>query len=106
MIEAKQAVFAALADPRRREIIEMLVNEGAKTSTQLAEILPISRQGVSKHLGILEDAGLVTIHQRGRDKYYYISPEPLQEATLWIAAIAAQWDKRLAALSDLIETEE
>lgn len=105
-MELTQAVFAALADPRRREIIEMLVKEGAKTQTQLAEILPITRQGVSKHLGILGEAGLVTIHQRGRDKYYYLTPEPLQEASLWIAAMAAQWDKRLAALSDLIEEKE
>lgn len=106
MIDGKETVFAALADSRRREIIEILVKEGAKTQTQLAEVLPITRQGVSKHLGILADAGLVTIHQRGRDKFYYLTPEPLEEASLWIAAIAAQWDKRLVALSDLIEEDE
>lgn len=107
MIDGKQAVFAALSDPTRREIIEMLVEQGAKTQTQLTALLPreITRQGVSKHLGILEEAGLVTIHQRGRDKFYYLTPEPLQDASLWIAAIAAQWDKRLSALSDLIEED-
>ena len=101
-----QAVFAALADPTRRMLIEKLTDEGAKTATQLADELPITRQGVTKHLKLLADAGLVRVHQRGRDKYYYLNPEPLADATSWIGAIAARWDERLAALSDLLESDE
>lgn len=104
--DLKQAVFAALADDTRRQIIELLVDEGAKTATQLSEIFPISRQGVTKHMNILVEAHLVTIHPRGRDKYYHLTPEPLEETSMWIAAIAARWDKRLAALSKLVEEEE
>jgi DNA-binding transcriptional ArsR family regulator len=99
-------VFTALADPTRRLLIEKLTDDGAKTATQLADELPITRQGVTKHLKLLEEAGLVNIHQRGRDKYYYLNPEPLSDATTWIGAIAARWDERLAALSDLLDSDE
>jgi DNA-binding transcriptional ArsR family regulator len=103
MSDAKQEVFAALADPNRRTIIEILIDDGAKTATQLADDLPISRQGVSKHLNILAGAGLVTVVQRGREKFYYLTPEPMEETAVWLAAIAARWDKRLHKLQDLLE---
>lgn len=103
MTDAKQEVFAALADPNRRTIIEILTDDGAKTATQLAELLPITRQGITKHLNILAAAGLVTIAQRGRDKFYYLTPEPMEETALWITAIAARWDKRLNKLRELLE---
>lgn len=103
MSDAKQEVFAALADPTRRTIIEILIDDGAKTATQLAEDLPISRQGVTKHLNILAGAELVTVVQRGRDKFYYLTPEPLEETAMWLAAAAARWDKRLHSLQDLLE---
>jgi DNA-binding transcriptional ArsR family regulator len=105
MSDAKQEVFAALADPNRRTIIELLTDDGARTATQLADVLPITRQGISKHLNILADAGLVTIVQRGRDKFYYLTPEPMEETALWIAAVAARWDKRLHMLRDLLEDD-
>lgn len=99
-------VFTALADPTRRLLIEKLTDEGAKTATQLAEELPITRQGITKHLNILSEAGLVTIHQRGRDKYYVLTPEPLEEATTWIMAVAARWDERLESLRQFLEDEQ
>lgn len=102
----RQSVFSALADETRRQIIEMLTEDGEQTATQLAERFPISRQGISKHLNIMEEAGLVTVRQQGRDKFYHLTPEPLEEASLWISAIAARWDKRLGALRDLIELDE
>lgn len=105
-MDAVQAVFVALADPTRRELIESLIDDGAQTATQLAERLPITRQGVTKHLQILAEAGLVTVRQRGRDKYYYLTPEPLQDASLWIATLAARWDQRLQALYDLLEDDD
>ncbi|MCB9455345.1 MAG: helix-turn-helix transcriptional regulator [Anaerolineaceae bacterium] len=100
-----QNVFVALADPARRKIIETLTEVGAKTATQLVPGLEMTRQGVTKHLNILADAGLVTIYQRGRDKYYVLTPEPLEEATLWISAIAARWDERLEALRQFLEDD-
>jgi len=102
----RQNVFSALADENRRRIMEILTEDGEQTATQLAEKFNITRQGITKHLKIMEEAGLVTVHQRGRDKFYHLTPEPLEEASLWISAIAARWDKRLAALRDLLELDE
>lgn len=106
-VDSKQAVFTALADENRRHLIELLTEHGEKTATQLTALFPtnITRQGISKHLNILADAGLVTVQQHGRDKFYHLTPEPLEHASLWIAAIAARWDERLAALRDLIEID-
>ena len=98
-------IFTALADPTRRTIIEMLVDDGAQTATQLAGKLPLTRQGVTKHLGIMAEAGLVTVRQRGRDKFYHLTPEPLEAASLWISAIAARWDQRLDILRTLVEDD-
>lgn len=64
-------------------------------ATQLADDLPISRWGVAKHLNSLAGAGLVTVVQRGRDKFYYLTPEPMEETAVWLAAASARWDKRL-----------
>ena len=105
MNETVHHVFVALADANRRLIIETLTHDGAKTATQLAQQLPMSRQGVSKHLNILSEADLVTIQQRGRDKFYHLTPEPLEAASVWMSAIAARWDERLSALRDLLDED-
>ena len=94
------AVFAALADPTRREVIRALSMRGPSTATGLAASLPVTRQAVTKHLGALADAGLVTATRRGRERRYQISPQPLTVAVSWMADVGARWDERLAALRD------
>jgi DNA-binding transcriptional ArsR family regulator len=94
------AVFAALADPTRREVIRALSARGPSTATGLAASLPVTRQAVTKHLGTLADAGLVTATRRGRERLYQISPQPLTAAVSWMADLGARWDERLAALRD------
>ena len=94
------AVFAALADPTRREVIRALSMRGPSTATGLAASLPVTRQAVTKHLGALADAGLVTATRRGRERLYQISPQPLTVAVSWMADVGARWDERLAALRD------
>lgn len=74
-------------------------------ATQLVDDLPITRQGITKHLNVLAGAGLVTTVQGGRDKFYYLTPEPSEGTAVWIAAIAARWDERLNKLHDLLEGE-
>lgn len=96
------AVFAALADPTRREIVELLSKRGAQTPTELARRLPITRQGVTKHLDLLEDAGLVEWSRNGRESRYRLTPEPFEAAALWMAAVGAEWDRRLEALQELL----
>lgn len=98
-------VFAALADPTRRSLLLNLAEHSPKTATQLAEEYPISRQGILKHLKILDEAGLVTVYQAGREKRYTLTPEPLGELDQFIRELTAKWDTRLLRLKALVENE-
>src|SRR5262247_2708052 len=104
--EHQQSVFAALADPMRRSLLVNLAEYSPKTATQLAREYPVTRQGILKHLTILEDAGLVAVHQVGREKRYTLTPEPLEELEQWIDDIGAKWDKRLLRLKTWLEQEQ
>jgi len=104
--EHEQALFAALADPIRRGLLVNLAEHSPKTATQLAEDYPITRQGILKHLTILESAGLVAAHQSGREKRYTLTPEPLEELDQWIEKIGAKWDERLLRLKTWLEHEQ
>jgi DNA-binding transcriptional ArsR family regulator len=95
-----EAIFSALADPTRRQVIRALSEQGPASATGLAADLPVTRQAVIKHLNALADAGLVTSTRRGREKLYQISPRPLTDAVSWMADVGARWDERLAALRD------
>jgi DNA-binding transcriptional ArsR family regulator len=111
---SEDAIFSALADENRRWLLTTLAENSPKTATQLAKdfnALPvnedgISRQGVLKHLNILEQAGLVTVQPKGREKRYFLTPEPLQTISAWIDLLSAQWDSRLQRLKTLIENDE
>lgn len=102
--DTQQRIFVALADPTRRTLIERLSAEGDKTSTELAEDLPITRQGVSKHLRILAEAQLVSVRQEGRDRFYSLEPQQLTQAVTWVDRVRAQWEQRLSTLADYLET--
>jgi DNA-binding transcriptional ArsR family regulator len=93
------AVFSALADGRRRFVIELLAERGSATATELAGELPVTRQAVVKHLASLGAAGLVSVTRQGREARYRLTPEPLVGAVAWIERVGAQWDERLAALA-------
>jgi DNA-binding transcriptional ArsR family regulator len=98
-------VFAALADPMRRELLNNLAAHSPKTATQFAAEYPITRQGILKHLNLLRDAGLVTVYQRGREKRYTFAPEQLSELERWIKEVEGKWDERLLRLKNMIESE-
>jgi DNA-binding transcriptional ArsR family regulator len=93
------AVFAALADPTRREVVRSLSQRPGLTASSLAGELPMTRQAVSKHLGALYTAGLVTAHREGRETRYTFTPAPLAEAIAWMTDVGAQWDTRLERLA-------
>ena len=99
----RQEVFAALADPTRRQLIETLAARGNASATALAAGLPISRQAVAKHLGALGGAGLVRSRRAGRETLYELQPQRLGEAAEWIARIDREWEDRLATLKRLVE---
>lgn len=93
------AVFGALSDPRRRALLAEIAEHPQATATELAADLPISRQAVLKHLNALADAGLLDRQRSGREVRYRVTPEPLSDAVSWMAAVGAQWDDRLTALT-------
>lgn len=93
------AVFKALADRSRRRLLDLLHAENGRTLGELGEHLDMSRQAVTKHLRILEEANLITVVWRGREKLHYLNPVPLQEIyERWIGKFERQ---RLRALHDL-----
>jgi DNA-binding transcriptional ArsR family regulator len=92
------AVFSALADPTRRQVVERLAAADSATATELAAELPVSRQAVAKHLAALGAAELVQSRRTGRETRYRLTPEPFADAMSWMATAGARWDRRLAAL--------
>jgi DNA-binding transcriptional ArsR family regulator len=92
------AVFQALADPHRRFVLETLAGRGSATATELAAVLPVTRQAVAKHLGTLRTAELVESTRAGREIRYRLRPEPLGDALDWMEQVGSQWDDRLAKL--------
>jgi DNA-binding transcriptional ArsR family regulator len=95
------AVFAALADPTRRRVLDEVGRRGGATATELAADLPVTRQAVAKHLGVLSDAHLVDARRSGRETRYRVTPAPLGDAIDWMARVGAEWDARLARLQRL-----
>jgi DNA-binding transcriptional ArsR family regulator len=95
------AVFGALSDPTRRELLATIASHPAATATELASELPISRQAVLKHLTALADAGLLDRERSGREVRYRVTPEPLSDAVSWMAQVGGGWDERLGALRRL-----
>lgn len=92
------SVFAALADPTRRRVLDEVGRRRGATATELAADLPVTRQAVAKHLGVLAGAGLVDARRSGRETRYRVTPAPLGEAIGWMAQVGAEWDERLARL--------
>ena len=91
-----EAVFVALADPNRRAILAALAASGPATATALAGVLPITRQGIAKHLALLAGAGLVAAEPgEGRRVRYSLQSGPMQVAQQFLAALARNWDTPL-----------
>ena len=90
-------MLRALADDSRRTILEALAG-GQATAGELAALLPIARPGVSRHLRVLREAGLVDVQQEAQRRIYGLRPEPLAEVDEWLHRYRALWEHRLDAL--------
>ncbi|MEV0825128.1 ArsR/SmtB family transcription factor [Nonomuraea rubra] len=99
-------VLTALADPTRRQLLDLLSASGRASATTLADGLPVTRQAVAKHLAVLEAAGLVESVKVGREVRYAVRPEALETTARWMAALAADWDRRLARIKRFAEAAE
>ena len=92
-------VLAALADPMRRDVLAAVAaRSGTATATDLAAELPVTRQAIAKHLGVLANAGLVTSVRHGREARYRVVEGSLRPATDWIQRTEASWTRRVDRL--------
>jgi DNA-binding transcriptional ArsR family regulator len=94
------AVFDALGDPTRRELLAEVGRRGPITATELAEERSVTRQAIVKHLQLLAGAGLVQAEKVGREQRYTVTPGPLDDAARWMASVGDAWDRRLAKLAE------
>jgi DNA-binding transcriptional ArsR family regulator len=100
------ALWAAVADPTRRRVLDALLEHGEASTTRLAEGLPVTRQAVAKHLAVLNRVGLVAGRRRGREVRYAVRAERLDDAAEAMARVAAQWDRRLTRIKRLAESAQ
>ncbi|HWC83072.1 MAG TPA: metalloregulator ArsR/SmtB family transcription factor [Pseudonocardiaceae bacterium] len=99
------AVFKALADPTRRELLDELFRSDGQTLSALEERFEMSRFGVMKHLKQLEEAGLVVTRRRGREKLHFLNPVPIRLIhDRWVSKYAEPWAATLSGLKDRLET--
>lgn len=96
------AVFGAIVEPTRRRILDAVRTE-ERSVTELVERLGMSQPGVSRHLRILRDAGLVTVHSDAQRRLYGLRSEPLRELDDWLEPYRTEWSTRLDALSRHLE---
>jgi DNA-binding transcriptional ArsR family regulator len=96
------AAYAALAEPSRREILDLL-RDGERSVNELVARLELSQPGVSKHLKVLREAGLVEVRPEGKRRWYGLRAEPLAEVAEWLEPYRRHWNARLDALERHLE---
>lgn len=104
--DALSHILKAAGDTTRRQILTLLVQEGAMRVTALAAHFDMSLNSVSKHIKVLEEAGLVTRRTLGREHFIAAELEPLKRTEQWFAQLKSIWDLRLAALEDMIAKKD
>jgi len=100
----KYDVFQAIADPTRRKVLHLLSSKN-QSIAEIASQFDISRTAVVKHLNILADAGLVSGEKQGKEKIYYLQPEPLKELKDWLAYYERFWHNKLTKLKYIVEND-
>jgi DNA-binding transcriptional ArsR family regulator len=96
-------LWSAVGDPTRRRMLDLLLSDGSGTATSLSEHLPVTRQAVAKHLGVLDRAGLVHATTAGRERQYRVDPAQLARAAAQFSDVGAAWDSRLQRIKRLAE---
>lgn len=99
-------VFAALGDPTRLQLVSLLCAGGLLSIAQLSAGTAITRQGVTKHLQVLAEAGLVRDQKCGRERRWQLAPERIDEARRSLDAIGRQWEGALGRLRSLVEADD
>ena len=96
-------LWSAIGDPTRRRMLDLLLIDGDGTATTLGRQLPVTRQAVAKHLGVLDRAGLVTATPTGREKRYRVDDAQLARAVSQLSSVGSAWDARLQRIKRIAE---
>lgn len=104
MNASEQGAFRALADPTRRQIL-MHLSAADMTIAEVSNHFDMTRGAVKKHLGILEEGRLISVHPKGRERINHLEPEGLKSAANWLNYFNQFWDDKLVGLKTAIEKE-
>ena len=97
-------LWSAIGDPTRRRLLDLLLSEGDGTATTLGQQLPVTRQAVAKHLGVLDRVGLVRVTPAGREKRYRVDDAQLARAVAQLSSVGSAWDARLQRIKRIAES--
>ncbi|WP_152361864.1 ArsR/SmtB family transcription factor [Microlunatus speluncae] len=101
---ADDQLWSAIGDPTRRRMLDLLLIAGGGTATTLSEQLPVTRQAVAKHLGVLDRVGLVHSAPAGRERRYEVDQDRLARASRQLVTVGSAWDARLNRIKRIAET--
>ena len=104
-VDARAPLFDALGDPNRLRIITRLCDGGPSSTTEVTQVVAVSRQAATKHLILLEAVGLVSSERRGRERIWRLQPDPLADASDYLTALSARWDRAIDRLRAYVEDE-
>jgi len=96
-------LWSAVGDPTRRRMLDLLLTDGAGTATTLSQHLPVTRQAVAKHLGVLDRVGLVRVTPSGRERLYEVDEAQFARAVAQLSSVGAAWDARLNRIKRIAE---
>ena len=102
--QVDDALWSAIGDPTRRRMLDLLLVDGDGTATSLGQQLPVTRQAVAKHLGVLDRAGLVRATPVGRERRYRVDDAQLSRAVAQLSSVGTAWDARLQRIKRIAES--
>ena len=101
--DVDDGLWSAIGDPTRRRMLDLLLVRGDGTATTLSQQMPVTRQAVAKHLGVLDRAGLVRATPTGREKRYRVDEAQLARAVAQLTSVGTAWDARLQRIKRIAE---
>ena len=99
-------IFTAIAEPTRRNIIEMLAGGSTLSASEICEKFAASPPSISQHLKVLREAELVQVEKKAQKRFYQLNPEKMQELETWILKMTKHWNKRFDVLEELLKKEK
>ena|SRR5437016_4686625 len=103
---ARQRLFYALAEPTRRDIIELLASNGQLSATDISDNFAVSAPAISQHLKVLREANFVRVEKRAQQRIYRINSEAMSEIEEWVREMTKQWNARFNVLDRILEAEK